>query len=434
MVRSKKMQIAITLFLILLCLFAYPLVDVLSIDSSPTLTYRKPPLRVPEKFNYTRHLRGSISLPTESHAYVGKGNFEPLKVGGSVEVQEYGASTNPNPYYIELSAHVDGLECQIIPNTFTEEDIEAHYFTVYVEVPQYTSCSKSFKLTVTGFTKYIRGTQTYTLEPDETIIKMKQYYIVMAEPKEHTITLKEGQTKKIDFTLKNYGNGADTIRVKVKENRLNQQLIQYSWREKTIFLNENGKQKLTINITANGDIYSGSSLLEEIYIYSNASKAGSGPERLGEIYINIELQDSSGIFKWEYSWLFILLLTILSVMVLVIINIFQIRNARRRKMFISFPRISKIALSSFIFSLGLIMTVIFKISTSNRSLHGNLSHLLDIEMFLVSSVMGILCIIFGLVGINITKTKSKDYKGIGFALFGTIIGSIVIFLILYSRF
>ena len=152
------------------------------------------------------------------------------------------------------------------------------------------------------------------------------------------------------------------------------------------------------------------------------------------MYFNIELQKSSEISKWEYSLLFILLLTILSLMILVIINQFQKRNARRRKMVTSLPKISKIALSSFIFSFGLIMIIISYFSTSNRSLHGDLSHLLGFEMTLTGSVMGILCIILGLVGINIIKTKSKDYKGVGFALFGTIIGSFVIFLLLYSRF
>lgn len=430
---SKRIRTGLALLLIMISLIMNTFVDEISFDPNQVLVSGRTPFGIPEKFNYTRELEGSINTPTESFAYVDEHSSGKLEIGGKVDIQEFGLAPNPSPYYIELSAHINGLDCTIIPNSFFENDTTPHVFKVYVEVPKYTSCSESFKLTVTGITGYVGGIKTYPLEPDETIIKVKQYFIIDAEPREHNITIKESQTEKIDFTLKNNGNGPDFIRIKV-QGESSDEGIRFSWVEKTIFLDENEKQSLSIYIYAKKDPYSSRPLREEIHILSNASFNETGSEKIGEIYINIYLQESDGILKWKYSWIFVIILTIVLVTILAIVIQFQKRHARRRNKSSSIQKISKIALSSFILSLGLIMMYIIYFSTTNRGLEGDLSRILVGELVIGGLVMGVLCIILGMAGIDVTRTKSQEYKGIGYAISGALIGIIDIALILYCKF
>lgn len=286
-----------------------------------------------EASSISQHVTGNITLDSnEEYANVGPGGIGIVSFQGKVTVDVIGVGQNVQLVTVQLTVDVKDLEYSISPNTMTwtpSETGTSKPFSLSVEVPFFTSSSEEFKVTVDGSAKPIPGTQTYTLESAKGVIKIWQYSIIGISPKIINYTLSKGDSREIEITLHNYGNGPDEVKLGIiKESEFKNSGIVFSYEEKWIKIPEGG-QKDTILLMYVNTNATDREVRIEFYTESRAITNPSDQGMSWGGYINLIVKSEEVFFTRnnliKYG------LVIFSILLLIIISGYLIIKKRGKK-------------------------------------------------------------------------------------------------------
>ena len=254
---------------------------------------------IPDTLPPSQQITGNITIySNEEWAKVGPGDDGLVQFHGNVTVNTMAPTIQL--IVVDLRITVKELDCTIIPSTMTfsaSGTDEPKDFTIVVEVPNFTSSTKEFKLTVSGTARPIPGAQTYPLDPAEGTIRVEQYFGSILKLRQVNHTLYNGESKKTTVTLYNWGNGPDEVRLAIPaKNTLSELGIIFEKDTDWIPVTEGGSLDLEISVSVNENGTEGENLIE-IWAVSKKAFEENNEEYVGRGYINIIIMEEDSFFS-----------------------------------------------------------------------------------------------------------------------------------------